>query len=332
MTRGFAERFDERRVDLFKRIEEGVPPLNFLPASDGMLIAGKRHLIAAPKKTGKSIGMLVHWVDVALADGRVLILDRENGANTYAERLGAIAEARHLDQRARAKVRRNLLYYEFPRLGEADGIALAEVAQENGASVVVFDSQRMYLSDLGLRESESDDYARFMGSLVDPLFEAEIATVILDNTGHSDPTRSRGTSAKGDLNEVLITMQPHVEFSQTRRGSLRLKLDPGRSRFGNEGEWEMTIGNGTFSEWLPVGANKTVPANFAEAVTKTLGDCPPGGISQNKLLRAVKELGVSAGKSEGPRHLLAMCEDGRVVVQPGSRNSKMYTLGGHLED
>ena len=48
----------------------------------------------------------------------------------------------------------------------------------------------------------------------EPLFEAGVATVILDNTGHSDKNRSRGTSAKGDLNEVVPAIIAEVKKLQ----------------------------------------------------------------------------------------------------------------------
>src|SRR4051794_14650131 len=49
----FEARVAAREVDLVKLVEEGLPPVEYLPASEGMLIRGKRHLIVAPFKTGK---------------------------------------------------------------------------------------------------------------------------------------------------------------------------------------------------------------------------------------------------------------------------------------
>src|SRR5689334_15079087 len=63
----FTARVTERRVDLVQRIKEGLPPREYLPASDRMLIRGKRHQIAAPWKVGKSLSQLVHAVDMTLA-------------------------------------------------------------------------------------------------------------------------------------------------------------------------------------------------------------------------------------------------------------------------
>ena len=44
------------------------------------------------------------------------------------------------------------------------------------AGYLVFDSQRMFLTDLGLSEGDADEYAAFMQYAVEPLFSAGVAT------------------------------------------------------------------------------------------------------------------------------------------------------------
>src|SRR5690242_2494834 len=75
----FAARVESRRVDLVQLIGQGLPPIEYLPASDEMLRRGRRHHIAAPRKQGKSIAILAHLVDMALENASVVVLDRENG-------------------------------------------------------------------------------------------------------------------------------------------------------------------------------------------------------------------------------------------------------------
>jgi len=330
----FRERVLNKRVDLVERIMEGLPPVEYLPESEGMLIAGKRHLIAAPRKTGKSIGMLVHWSRMALADTRVIILDRENGAQTYAERLDAIITTWGLKPHDKTRIRRNLHYYEFPRLRREDGQAFSKMAE--GAAVVVFDSQRMFLTDLGLRESESDDYSEFMKYAVEPLFGAGVATVILDNTGHTEKTRSRGTSAKGDLNEVLFTLKTEVEFSRNRQGKLRLLLEPGNSRFGHEGEWEMHIGGGAFSPWQRVGQETPIDPTFQRAAEKALSDAGTEGLSQTKLLEAIRATEVTFSNTVGREWLyrLAANLDLAIYMFPpdGPGLPTMFYGGAHAAE
>lgn len=238
----FAARVTATRVDLAARIRDGIPPIDYLPASEGMLIRGKRHQIAAPKKEGKSITMLVHWVTMVQAGASVLILDRENGANLYASRLEQIVDALELDADALTD---KLIYHEFPRLRDTDGNDLAAMCAQ--ADIVVFDSQRMFLTDLDLDEDSSNDYATFVGIAIDPLFRAGIATCILDNTGHVETKRTRGSSAKGDLNEIIYTLEATEPFGLTTIGKVKLEITD--SRFGTAGTWEMTIGAGTFQPW-----------------------------------------------------------------------------------
>jgi hypothetical protein len=257
----FAARVAGTRVDLVQRIKDGIPATDYLPASDGMLIRGKRHQVVAPRKEGKSFAMLVHWTQMILAGAKVVILDRENGADLYAGRLEAIADGLDLNPE---DLRAGLLYYEFPRLRLDDGKDLVELCRS--ADVVVFDAQRMFLTDLGLQENVADDYSKFIATAIDPLFVAGIATMILDNTGH-DGNRARGSSTKGDLNEVLFTLKAVQPFDTKRIGLLQLAVDD--SRFGNRGVWQMRIGGGTFEPWRAT-EGPWRPTLLMERASKTL--------------------------------------------------------------
>ena len=260
----FADRVAARRVDLVQRIRDGIPPLEYLPASDGMLVRGRRHYLPAPKKVGKSIATLSHIVDIVQAGGRVVIFDRENGGNLYAARLEAIVTARGLED-IYGDIQARLAYYEFPRLRPTDEAALVELCRD--ADLVVLDSQRMFITDLGFEENSNDDYAAFMGALIDPLFRAGIATLILDNSGHNEPKRGRGASTKADLNEILFTLEAIEEFDSETTGRLRLEIVD--SRFGNTGRWEMEIGGGVFGSWENVTRGKNRDADTAAAFRPT---------------------------------------------------------------
>jgi hypothetical protein len=117
---GFAYRVHQRRVDLLARIKEGIPPTNYLPGAHGRYVRGKRHQVAAPKKTRKSISTQVELVDMVLAGATVIVFDRENGADLYASRLEAIINARKLDDQQQQLIAANFTYYEFPRLSTDD--------------------------------------------------------------------------------------------------------------------------------------------------------------------------------------------------------------------
>jgi hypothetical protein len=255
----FTDRVRSRQLDLVDRIRHGIPPAEYLPASDLMLRRGKRHYWAAPKKVGKSLGALIHAGDMVLAGATVVVFDRENGGDLYASRLEAIINGREMSTLQQAQLSKNLSYYEFPRFRKDDGNELVKLCLN--ADLVIFDSQRMYLSDLGLEENSSDDYAEFMAALVDPLFAAGIATLILDNTGHGDSKRGRGASSKGDLNEVLFTLETIERYGLDHTGKVRLEITD--SRFGDTGRWEMSLGAGKFGSWDKVEHTHDVAADGA---------------------------------------------------------------------
>jgi len=294
----FADRVELRRVDLVDLIERGLPPLEFLPASDEMLVRGKRHMMAAPAKDGKSLANLVHAVDMTLDGAKVVVFDRENGALTYAMRLSHIMTARGLSPDEWAQVQGRLVYHQFPSLTWGDQEALVNYCQY--ADLVVFDSQRMFLSELGLKEDVSDDYAQFMDALIDPLFRAGVATLVLDNTGHSDKKRSRGTSSKADLNEIVFSLQKTTDFDLYKPGLVTLKVE--KTRFGNTGEWTMKLGGGRYGGWESGSPAKPREDFLAAVVGSLMKVKHPMGM--NRLIEEVRRCSVSIGTAKA-RELLA---------------------------
>ena len=312
----FAMRVESKRVDLVALIKEGIPPREYHAHSAGMFVRGKRHLLAAPAKTGKSLACQVHWTRMALAGERVAILDRENGADVYAERLELIMDAWKLSLEQRAAISRDLVYIEYPTLRRHDGDDLIRYfAHELAAGLVVFDSQRMFLTDYGLSEKDTDDYALFMAYAIDPLHRAGITTVILDNTGHGNKTRGRGTSSKGDLNEVLFHLDTVQPFDRSTRGSVRLVLD--FSRLGDRGEWTMHLGGGLFGEWQSSAARlEKIEIDKPEFKTAVYDALKAAGrpLGQDKLLAAVRERGVRVKTTTA-----------RALLRGGSQTEKSHS-------
>ncbi len=307
----FNARVISRRVDLVALIRTGIPPREYHAHSAGMFVRGKRITIAAPRKSGKSLACLAHWVRMVLAGERVAILDRENGGDEYSRRLDQIMDAWQLGAAERDLVAANLIYIEHPRLRRGDYADLVRYfAEELAVDLVCFDSQRMFLSDFGLKEKDSDDYTTFMDQAVDPLAIAGVTTVTLDNTGHGDQKRGRGTASKGDLNEILFYLEGVVPFDKATTGEIKLVIDD--SRFGDSGSWTMQIGGGVFGEWRSsadrVAAAIEQKPDFPSAVIdalKTAG--APMGAS--KLLNAVRERGIKFREDEGREMVKAMNKD-----------------------
>ena len=279
------------RVDLVALIANGIPERTFLPGCAPWFIAGKRYLMPAAAGTGKSIAALIVAVTIVENGGTVVILDVENGSDEYARRLADILADRKPQVTPACQER--LGYYEWPMLSItwtasewADAVA--------GADLVVFDSSRLTLSSVGLAEDKADDYSVFVDKLLLPLAKAGISTLVLDNTGHEQQDRSRGTSAKGDLNEVSYALKIGAPFDRDRAGHLRLVRV--RQRFaGLSKELRIPLGGGSYGAPEAVeavaGDNDTShvafrPTVLMERASRLIEEKP--GLSKRSIRTAVK--------------------------------------------
>jgi hypothetical protein len=244
---------DRSRVDVIAMIDQGIPPRAYVPGAEGLLPRGKRVHITAEKKTGKSLSMcVVTAIDIVAAGGTVAVLDRENGPEEFCRRLESVLDARGADHALRERVRLNLHYYEWPAMRLAWRDDPAYPAAFGDADAVIFDSTRSHLTPLGLKEDLSDDFAHFTTALIDPLMRAGITTITLDNTGHREKGRARGTSAKEDLCDLVYTMRTLASFGSAIRGRLELRCTA--SRLGEiGGAWQMELGEGRYSAWEKMG-------------------------------------------------------------------------------
>jgi len=281
------QRLADARVDLLAILDGGLPVRAWLPCSERMLARGSRHHVAAPLKSGKSIGFLAHAVDMTIGGARVVILDRENGEQEYARRLGDVLADRPPD--ARDAVRDRLAYFAWPALKLTDGPELGGAFCS--VDLVILDSTRTFLSSLALDEDRSDDFARFSTAIVEPLFRAGIATVQLDNTGHGDKSRARGSSSKGDLADVLYSLKTTAAFDQHRRGTLRLVR--AHARFGDVGgAFTMDLGAGHFGTFTmedgddAEGRATFRPTVLMERVSRALEESP--GLPKRAVRATVK--------------------------------------------
>ena len=286
---GPADALAESRVDLIAIIDNGIPEREFVPGSGGIFARGKRHLIAAERKTGKSIAIgVVAAVDVVLAGGVVVVLDRENGSDEYARRLDAVLAARNVSPADKDLIRRNFRYHAWPQLKLEMGADPRYAQAFVGADVAMFDSSRKFLTSVGLKEDLSDDYSTFTESLIDPLTRVGIATTILDNTGYADKERARGSSAKEDLVDVAYTLKTAVGFSLERTGSLELTCR--LSRLGEiEGSWMLQLGGGSYGSWRRKDGADARDA-FHRACIASLAETAPLG--RDALLKAARDSGV----------------------------------------
>jgi hypothetical protein len=121
---------------------------------------------------------------------------------------------------------------------------------------VIFDASRPWLSAWALKENESDDYAQFMAAMIDPLARAGPAVIVLDNTGHEEHGRARGSSSKLDLHDLTFNVRQTRPFDERRTGTLQ--VTPGVCRFSPGGPWRMDVGGGAFGEVRDVEPTPTI--------------------------------------------------------------------------
>jgi hypothetical protein len=326
------EALSRSRVDLIEMIEAGIPPREFIPGADP-LPKRKRAHIAAAAKSGKSLGMgVVTAVDIIEAGGTVAILDRENGADEYARRLEAVLDARQATGTLRERIRVELRYYAWPSMSLSWRDDPAYPAEFAGADVVIFDSSRSHTAPLGLTEDASDDWASFTTSLVDPLMLAGITTITLDNMGHEDKARPRGTSAKEDLCDIAYTMKVVSPFSSTLAGRLELRCS--RSRIGEitvGDTWRMDLGGGSYGAWQrverPTDDARAAfrPTNIMEKVSRAVEQ--DGGLSK----RAIRT--VVAGKNDWiDLALELLVSEGFIDAREDGQAHRHYSIRPYRED
>jgi hypothetical protein len=289
-----AQALEQSRVDLIDMIRQGVPAPACVPGGSPWLLAGKRYLMPAPAGTGKSLVALTTAVAVVQHGGRVLVLDVENGAAEYAGRLQDILRARDHDGTLAEACQERLHYHAFPDLN-LSWTREAWAAATARADLVIFDSSRFCLSQVGLAEDKADDYSQFVSSFIMPLATGGACTLMLDNTGHGEHDRARGTSSKSDLNEVVYALKVGTPFDRERAGHLRLVQT--RSRFaGLPRELHVHLGADTYTAPVPVAGEDSAheaafrPTGYMERASTTIEAQP--GLSKRSIRTAV------GGKSE----------------------------------
>jgi len=281
-------------VDLIGLIRDGLPEREFVPGSDGLIPRAKRATISAAAKSGKSLTVgIVMPLDIVVAGGTVAVLDRENGADEYARRLASVLDARQADDALRELVKERLRYYAWPNLSLSWRDDPSYPAALAGVDVAVFDSTRSHTAPLGLDEDKSDDWAAFTTALIDPLAQAGSSTVLLDNMGHEEKGRPRGTSAKGDLCDLAYTMKVVRPFSLTVAGQIELRCAASRLGEITIGDaWRMELGGGVYGAWQAVERTEHDgravafrPTAIMEKVSRAVEQT--GGLSKTAIRAAV---------------------------------------------
>lgn len=187
--------------------------------------------ITSAPKIGKSL--LTLEIAAALAAGRA-ILDRPAGERVHV--IYCDLEMSPDDLRERLTdmgygpgddLGEHLHYYSlpsFPPLDTADGgLALSDITQHHRAELVVIDTTSRVI---GGEENAADTFANYWRHTGAPLKAAGVAVLRLDHSGHSDPSRARGSSAKAADVDLAWIIEPTDDGIRLRRTHQRIGWAP----------------------------------------------------------------------------------------------------------
>jgi AAA domain len=283
-------------------------PRLWTPGLPEVLRPGYRAMFFGPRGTGKSLVAMICVVQVIEAGGSVTYLDLENGERRQAERLAAILAGRAPE--STAAVSERLDYRSDVRLGPLSDQTMAEWATFfAGRDLVVIDSLARVLGQLGMNESEAPDFSRFIVRYIDPIAEQGTAVLLLDNTGHDEQNRARGSSTKLDLVELAYKVSSK-RIAPDRHGTITLRCV--RSRDGDEAESLICgVGDGSYTDLepdTPTPLRRLLVDAALSVLIAGAHDTPESALSRDGLLAAVRKAGVKGGERK-LRELLAEATD-----------------------
>lgn len=270
-----------------------------VPGAGGLLHRGVATVMFSDRGAGKTTAVLASGLGAAERGERVLYLDRENGAELTKARVEAFQDA-HPEQPDVLESQR-FVGRHYPSVSkawtpESIGVAIADL----GFTVVIFDSLREFLSQLGLDPDKEKDISVFFSWAVTPLVQRKVTPVMLDNTGHQEKGRPKGSATKLDAAPLAYAVTTEDQFTPAKPG--RVKLACTRSRYGDEGrEWSMRVGGGLYE--IPA-TNSTAPEHdIAQQARKRYEKVRTAMIAalsrrepqlRDDLMREVRKLGVRA--------------------------------------
>ena len=275
-----------------------------VPGAGGLLYRGVPTLIFGERGHGKSTVALAAGLGAAEAGEHVLYLDRENGPALTAERIevrpewvGALEAERFVGR-------------HYPELDPAwTPDSVGEAIGGAGFTVVIYDSAREMFAQLRLDPDRERDVSRFVSLAVTPLARRGVCVVLLDNVGHENADRPKGSASKLDAMPQGFRVRTVERFSPTVTG--RVTINCTRSRFGDlDREWTLRVGGGVFE--APRTRSEAPDARrmrererreqFRCAAVAALHEDAPLG--RDALIAAARERGAK-GRSDGLRRWLA---------------------------
>jgi hypothetical protein len=193
-----------------------------VPGTGGLLWRGTAHTLFGERGEGKTIAALIVTLAAAACGERVLYLDRENGDYHVRGLVEGVLDA-HEDW-PDVLEDEQWVGRHYPALSrEWEPAALAAAITGRGFTGVVYDSVREALSELGGDSNAEADYSTLMRVLVTPLVSRGLSVALLDNVGHVEKGRPKGTGAKLDAVPIAYQVRTVSEFGPVTEGTVELK-------------------------------------------------------------------------------------------------------------
>lgn len=304
------------------------PAREEVPGTGGLLHRRVAAVVFSERGQGKSTVVLATCVAAAAAGEKVLYLDRENGAALTRERVEALLDAH--EEWGDPVGDGQFVGRHYPEMASRwSPDAFAEAIAGLDFGVVAYDSLREFLARLDLDPDREKDISTFFGLAVTPLLRRGLAVALLDNTGHAETGRPKGSGTKLDAAQQAYQVATTSQFSAVEAG--RISITCTRSRHGDLGrQWSMRVGGGLFE--VPQATSEAPDHRRARevkdahetlrlAAVAALDERSPLG--RDALLAAVRERGVK-GKNATLRGWLAdLAADSTSGVEGGEEGYRL---------
>lgn len=315
-------------VDLAEVMREGVTEAEMLV--DNLFVRASHHVVYGTKESGKTWLLLVAAADLIKRGEVVLWVDEEMGRRDLAGRLSALGLAPDA-------VEDFFVYLEFPSLNGSDASRALWTAllDWKRPSLIIVDAQTEVLAAADLNENLGTDVAKWNSWYLAPARTLGAATAFIDHTGHDTSGRPVGSRHKGAQSKVELEVTREKRFNHSQLGVIKVveTKDTLSAPIPKEQRFELggaptDVGGWEFVFRAFAGSNEDDPKARAdrelrERVTATIREHGPltGNAVYNLIggnrTRVLKMVANLAGS-----------ETSKVVGQPGTRNSVLYSWAG----
>jgi len=235
-----------------------------VPGTNGLMYRDAAGIFYGERGSGKSISLVTLGISAAANGEKILYLDRENGPGLVGEWIDAILDD-HSDWPDVIESG-SFVSKHYPDINRRwSPVTYGHVIREQGFTVVIYDSMREYMQQLGI-DANKGDASPLISLLITPLVSQGIAVAITDNVGWVETHRTKGDGGKVDAIPQAFEVSTRFLFDPEKEGQVDLVCK--RSRYGNIGKrWTMLVGNGMFDVPAPGSNTKIVVPNRDDLAT-----------------------------------------------------------------